>query len=152
MGGEYDIGVGLHRNGRANLRGKMDGERRAMVGKLVVEPGDIRHVAVEYDEEAPVDYNAARAVVDFGAVQTNGSMRITLEGGALLVTPLPDDPPAEVALDLATLLGGDGPARVSRIVVLDERGVDAGELAFEQEGSVVSLMTRAGDFQYRLEP
>lgn len=152
IGGGYDIRVGLHRNGRANLRGKLDDERRAMVGKLVVKPGDIHLQAVEYDEEEPVEYNAARAVVDFGPVQTNGSMRITLEDRALLVTPLPGDPAAEVALDLATLFGGDGLLRVSRIVVIDERGADAGELGFEQEGSTVRLVTRTGDFQYRLEP
>lgn len=154
--GEYPIRVGLYSDSRLPLLGPRDENNRVKVGTLVVEGEGANITGVrfvepaEQDQEEAVEYNAARTVVDFGPVQTNGAMRLTLQGEALLVTPLPAEPEATVSLDLARLFAGRGPRSLARIVALDESGKEGDRVEFTQEGSRVTFRTRPGDFAYRL--
>ncbi len=156
--GEYDIRAGLYVPGgsRLRLRGPTDGSSRIKLGKVVVASEgekitDIRFQPEDYGPPETVDFNRQAKVIDFGPVATNGAFRLVLVDGALVLTPLPEQPPAEVRLDLAKLFEGRGPERISRIVALDEDEQPGDESKFEQADSTVSFSTDGEAFAYRLE-
>jgi len=154
--GAYDIRVGLYQGGRLRLHGPDDGTSRVKLGKVMVEgEGDeitnIRFGPEDYGPDEVADFNREGKVVDFGAVATNGAFRLVLTDGTLVLTPLPEQPPAQVRLDLSRLFDGRAPQRISRVIALDDEQRPVGEVASEQDGPVVTFETDAESFAYRLE-
>ena len=111
----YDIFIGLYDRDdgdRALLRGPRAG-RKAKLGTLRVtrQDGDVTDVRLESVETAPADrpadfsahMNPEGTTVDFGAVVTNGSVKVEKGGDTLTVIPYPMGRDFSVALDLARL-------------------------------------------------
>lgn len=98
-GGEFELRVGFYNpdsGRRLNLTGVSDSENRLRLGKLIVSgngesPELIWEPHLPLPEADPFEerINPLAEPVDFGCVVTAAGLRLTREGGALLVTPLP---------------------------------------------------------------
>ncbi|MBI4877597.1 MAG: hypothetical protein HY822_23445, partial [Acidobacteria bacterium] len=92
--------------------------------------------------------NARGASVTLGPVSTDGAFRLSVEGGALQLTPLPASPAFSVRLrwnELPWKL-----ARAAGAEALDENGAVLRRFPLKDEAGAVALETRAGEFAYRL--
>jgi hypothetical protein len=86
--------------------------------------------------------------IDFGAVATDGAVRITREGDAVLVTPLPGSARFDVRI-----AWGELPWRLPdprRIEAVSETGEVLSRVRAEREEREVSVTCERGVFAYRL--
>ncbi len=116
----YDVVIGLYGSeGRLALKGTAAGRRRVLIGRLAVERrgGGVATVkllpiAEEQREQRALRrrflerMNAAGASVDFGAVRTDGSVKLYKREDALTLLPYPRETEFVVQLDIATLVPG----------------------------------------------
>lgn len=156
--GEYEILVGMtdprmRNRARIALLGDERDDRRYLIAHLTVEKKGSRVTALRFEpvpsEAAPNRFNAARTPVDFGEVVTAGAVRCQLQGNgaarALLVTPLPDEPPCAVTLRLDRL-GLTAP----RVEAVDQAGKTLRAIPAQTTGTELRFETQAGDFAYRV--
>jgi hypothetical protein len=139
--GRYEIVIGLHNtDGRLHIRGVEYDQGRIHLGTFEVETDDGGEMTLTLDEPRAADgpakadfgvrLNPAGTVVDFGPVATDGSVKVELGGGSLLVHPYPRDRRFRVWLDTVQL-GGPAP-EACRVVALaaltraEQGGIDAG--------------------------
>jgi hypothetical protein len=104
---------------------------------------------VEWARSASTIYaNGRGKMAAFGPVATDGAVRLTREGDALMVTPLPKSPRFTVRLTAASLPFGMKEPRGGE--ALDENGAALGKVALTREGSELVLACEPGVFAYRL--
>jgi len=160
-GARFELRMGFYRpegGGRLRLIGPDDGQQRIAVGTLCVEPpaDGAPGVAFRARSREPdpllARQNPEGKPVDFGPVVTAGACRLTPEGKALQITPLPSD-------------GGPGPAvrihwsklpwplpEPANVETLDESGNVTGRDPVRREGDAIVLECKPGVFAYRLVP
>jgi hypothetical protein len=88
--------------------------------------------------------------VDFGPVATAGGVRLTADGNALVVTPLPSDRMPEFSLRVKP---GELPWKIADPTRLEGFAEDGTAMAREpmgREGDAIVITCRPGVFQYRL--
>ncbi len=156
---EYELRMGFYRpnnGGRLALIGPDDGEKRIVVGTLRVQADANGPAAVEFvGSPAQPDpflkrWNPQQTPVDFGPVTTVGACRLSPEGDALMITPLPNDgqDAIETCLDWAKL-----PWKLpepTHVEVIDESGKAIGREPIHREGGQIVLSCQPGVFAYRL--
>jgi hypothetical protein len=100
--GEYVWYIGLFNvqsGQRVPLEGPGDADNRVRLGTLVVRDGGATLIFVRAPATSPAEararehLNAAGAVVDFGAVRTDGSIALHREGGAWVLYTFPRERP-----------------------------------------------------------
>ena len=115
----YDIVIGLYRPGesRLALKGTQAGDRRILIGRLAVEReggrvksirllpiDDARRKQEQLQARFDARMNPAGRKVDFGAIRTDGSAKITRHADRLTVLPYPRDKAFTVELSVRRLL------------------------------------------------
>ncbi len=157
-GTEYALRAGLYNpegGERLWLSGPDDGGRRIRLGTLRVEGEGEKGARLSWSTfEAGPDPLLARQnpkakPVDFGPVVTCGAVRITRDGNAVLVTPLPEgDKPCRVVIRWDKLRWkAPLPAEVE---VLDEQGKVTARQPVRLDNEQVQLDCDPGVFSYRL--
>ena len=114
----YDLVIGLHKGPRALLKGPDAGQHRVLLGRLRLKRAGEQVTNVTFVPGAEVlagqavpraDFtahlNPAGTLVDFGAVATDGSVKVNRGAQALTVFPYPRGREFLVKLDLARLAG-----------------------------------------------
>jgi hypothetical protein len=96
----------------------------------------------------PARMNPENKVIGFGGVATNGGVRLTRDGDALMVTPLPSSPHFVLRLDWDSLPWKVAEAREAE--ALDEDGRVLWRSPITKEGSRVVLSCDSGVFAYRV--
>jgi hypothetical protein len=141
------VGLYLPGGDRFALLGDELDHRRYKVGELVVaEQGPPRWEPHRF--VSPTDTrNPAGTLIDFGPVITDGAFRLTDHGGHLRLTPLPDAPAMQVTLRAAQCYPG---RRITAIHRLDRDDQAGPPIPWTSTPGEVSLVTRPGDFAYRL--
>jgi hypothetical protein len=121
----YDLVVGLFKGDRVRLQGAEQGGSRILVARLKVEKQGGKTVNVTAEKiTAVTPGNTARQEadfkahtnppgtwVDFGAIATDGAVKINREKDRLVLFPYPRDKKFRVSLDLAALVPSADPAR-----------------------------------------
>jgi hypothetical protein len=146
--GRYEVVAGLfNRSGRFALLGEAAGRTRYRVGTLVVAANGA--LSFEPGTVAPPEIrgNPPGTMVDFGPVVTDGATRVEEGARELTITPLPDSGAMRVELRVPQgwPVGGEWSA-----VVVGRDGTDGEEVPATLAGARVVMMTRPGDFAYRL--
>jgi hypothetical protein len=85
---------------------------------------------------------------DFGPVTTTGALRCQTAKDRLTITPLVDEGPCPIDLDLALALGR--PATVASLVALDPTGKKVREVPFSASGHRVRFTTATDVFAYEV--
>ncbi len=156
-GGEYELRVGLYNTEtgrREQLRGFDDGTRRIRLAKVVVEGKgkEVRNVRWEALPSQEVSVlqrlNPEGKEIDFGGVRTNGACRLTIDGDALLVVPLPDSPDFVLRIRWDALPWRLGRPKAAQ--ALKENGEVIKEVDLREEGGEIILHCEKGVFAYRL--
>ena len=95
--------------------------------------------------------NPDRRAIAFPEVTTSAACRLTWDGKAIFVTPLPDTrEPFDVAVSLKQLPWHGGSPR--RVAALDMDGKVLDTKPVDMQDGIVKLRCTPGVFQYRLEP
>jgi len=156
-GEEFEIRVGLYdtKSGeRASLEGYDDGTRRIRLGKINLEGSGNEITSISWtpleEKEDPVlaRLNPQGKMIDFQGIRTNGAFRLTKEGDALLLVPLPDSPQFNVRINWNAL-----PWQVKRaetVEEIDEEGKVLRSYPLNWEGDEVVLSCGGEVFAYRL--
>lgn len=114
----YNLTVGLWKGPRVALKGIDDGASRIIVARLQVKReggritgvalADLAEVGKEYEGEATLDFgahlNPPGTMIDFGAVATDGSVKINREANRLVIFPYPRDREFTLSLYLPDLV------------------------------------------------
>jgi hypothetical protein len=157
--GDYFAAFGLYDSeGRLALRGRtepLSGGGAIAVGRLTVkrEAGEITGITLDTSNAGPVPEEEARGnpegrPVDFGFAVTAGACRIEVREQTVLVTPLPDLPPFELALRLSEL--GLSASAVQRALSRQADGSTA-ELTVDMDQGLLKLRHDGRSFQYELQ-
>ena len=87
-----------------------------------------------FDKE--INANPVGTLVDFGHLQTNGAFRLVKQDGALQITPVPQQNPFKIVIDLTHYLPD-----VAKAVITAEPFEDGGKPVFtaEQDGKTLTL-------------
>ena len=158
--GDYDILCGMYDAKAGGTRYRLVGDerdgRRYLLGVLHVEEsgggaGDpVRISFIKPSRPAAVaEVPRAAARVDFGWVETTGGLRAIRARDHLLIVPLPDQDPFELALNLSRCAGPRATQRGLSAVAAD--GKILRPVPCREEGGTVRFSTERGDFGYRLE-
>ncbi|MHC4251054.1 MAG: hypothetical protein ACYS9X_18185 [Planctomycetota bacterium] len=141
-------------SGRCRLVGVDDGERRYRLGTLRLNGrgGDVTGgtwtpVKPEADPTL-ARMNVEGREVDFGAVATDGALRLTREGDAVLVTPLPGSARFDVRI-----AWGELPWRLPEprsVEAISETGEVLSRGPVGRRGHEVAVTCEPGVFAYRL--
>jgi hypothetical protein len=156
--GTYEVLVALgdktaKSNQRRRMLGDEDPERRYRLGMLVVE-GTKEKITGLRLEPGPVAPSLASRLLpnpkptDFGPVTTTGALRCQTAKDRLTITPLVDEGPCPIDLDLALALGR--PATVASLVALDPTGKKVREVPFSASGHRVRFTTATDVFAYEV--
>jgi len=165
-GGEsktYDIVIGLYgpNSPRLALRGLDTGQHRYLLGRLAVtrEGGQVRDVKLVKATGIPNDrlalrrrfderMNLAGKTIDFGAVRTNGSVKLYRKRYAWRLLPCPRDKAFDVSLDLR-LFGGVS-TRMPRVGTADANGKFVGQVDCKVDDGRLEFKTGVpGAAEYR---
>jgi hypothetical protein len=156
-GEEFEIRVGLYdtKSGeRASLEGYDDGTGRIRLGKIKLEGSGNEITSISWvpleEKEDPIlaRLNPQGKMIDFQGIRTNGAFRLTREGDALLLVPLPDSPQFNVRINWNAL-----PWRVKRVETveeIDEEGKVLRSYPLNWEGEEAVLTCGGEVFAYRL--
>jgi len=165
VGTKLELMVGIYHRGdgeRMWITGPDDGNRRVRLGHICLEGSDGRVTGVDWqpmpEAADPVlaRQNPSARPIDFGAVITSGACRLTPQGDALLVTPLPWPRETEVASRNAFSVqirwsslpwSLAAPVAVERLA---EDGTVLGRESIGRRGELIELRCEAGTFAYRL--
>ncbi|MDR3635290.1 MAG: DUF5696 domain-containing protein [Isosphaeraceae bacterium] len=141
---------------RATLFGPDDGQSRVRLGTLHIDGRGGSVTGLTWTPVKPAAdpllarLNPQRKAVDFGALVTAGGVRLTREGRAIVLTPLPSDAPNELSVTLHTKVLPWNAGMPNRVEAVAEDGrVLAGEQA-RRSGDDVAITCRPGVFRYRL--
>jgi hypothetical protein len=157
--GEYEVLVGLgdktvKPTARRRMLGDEDSERRYRLGMLVVEGTADQVTGLRLVEPEPGEPALAARLqpnqrpTDFGPLRTTGAVRCQVERDRLVLTPLPDEGPCRVELDLAGALGR--PATAGSVTAIDAKGVQLRNVPFETVGARVVFSTAQDEFAYEV--
>jgi len=151
----YDLTIGLYAGDRVPLRGLNAGGSRIILANLKVNQvaGKITEItagsitpatrpqslALEADFKAHT--NPVGTWVDFGAVATDGAVKINREKERLVLFPYPREKAFRVSLDLKALAPGANPARVKIHALAAGTQQDLGPVDFGREGGRLVLTT-----------
>jgi hypothetical protein len=135
------------------IMGPDDGERRIRLGTLTLADGDPPAGGIQWEPipETPDPYlarhNPKVIPVDFGSVVTSSGCRLTRDGEALVLTPLPEEPNGGTTWELRwDQLPWQLP-RPSHVVATDEAG---NILVTKELGQRIAVQHVPGAFAYRL--
>jgi hypothetical protein len=158
----YDLVTGLYKDARVQLKGVQAGGGRIMLARLLVtrEGGQVTGVKLGgfqdvIDAQAPhADFgarlNPAGTWADFGALATDGSVKVNRGGSALTVFPYPRERAFGIALDLGELAGQPvDPAAAKVHALASGTQADLGEVPCRVErGRLVFQAGTAGAGRY----
>ncbi|MCL4691835.1 MAG: hypothetical protein KJ060_04905 [Candidatus Hydrogenedentes bacterium] len=164
---EYNITIGLHKEGeRVPLKGIATSGNRILIGKLLVERngGEITNVRlgaidaqVDASEVAKADFDAHMnppdTWVDFGAIATEGSVKVNKGDRELVVFPYPREKAFTVAIDLARLMpGAPASAEGVRVTALAAgTQEEIGSVPYDvRDGRIAFTMGKRGAGRYRI--
>jgi hypothetical protein len=159
VGDEFELRAGLYNPGtgqRLPLAGHVDGEGRIRLGTVRVKGEGGRVTGLAWAERQvvrnplEVRQNREARPIDFGPVATAGGVRLTRDGPALVVTPLPGErvPEFEVRIRWDKLPWQL--AEPATVEVVAEDGTIVGRDAARRDAGALVLVCRPGVFQYRL--
>jgi hypothetical protein len=157
--GGYEVGIGLYdpKTGvRLELSGPDDGSRRIHLGRLVVESeGDrVTGLTLKRPAERPdpllARLNPEKKAIDFGPIATAGGCRLSREGNALVVTPLPQPGKAKTAARIRWAALPWSIPQPTKVEVLAEDGRVARTVEPRRDGDAVLLDFEPDAFAYRL--
>jgi hypothetical protein len=141
---------------RLALRGPDDGTRRIRLGTIRLEGEGDRLAAITWKPHVPepdpllARQNPEARPVDFGPIETAGACRLTRQGDALVITPLPDERAPGFT---ATLRWDQLPwklPRPARVESLSETGESLGRSRLEFDGDAVAVECSPRAFAHRL--
>ena len=141
---------------RLRLAGPDDGTRRIRIGSIRLEADGDRVTGITWTPHRPepdpllARQNTADKPIDFGPVTTVGGCRITRNGGALVVTPLPGDRVPEFTVRLNPAKLGWGLAEPTHVESVAEDGRVLTREPVGRDGDDVLITCRGGVFRYRL--
>lgn len=165
-GRTLELRVGIYHRGHGGrmwLAGADDGDRRIRLGQIHLDGAGDRIHGVRWTPLAPYDdpvrlrQNPAGKPIDFGPIVTSGACRLTRQGDAVTLTPLPwpekDDRPAvserasagfDVRLRWAAL--GWSLPEPAFVEALAEDGRVLGREPVRREGDAIVLVCQPGVF------
>ena len=156
--GRYDVLVGLWSTKdrqRRRLLGEEADQMRFRVGTIVVEGkgGKVTAIRLEKPAGGPSvsvqRTNPDRVAVDFGPIVTAGAVRCQMpEPLVLVLTPLPEEQPVQLAVRLAVLL--PEAVGVREVVAVDSGGNPLRPVPFKMADGQLTFETRSGEFAYRV--
>jgi len=153
-----DLTVTLANQGKSDLdadlqiSGLVD-ECRYRLGTLVLE-GNKQKLTGVHLEPGPGEPALAKRLcpnpkpTSFGPIQTSGALRCVVRPDRLVLTPLPDEAPFQVELDLAKLLGRA--AEVTGIAAVDAKGTKLRDVKCAFSAGRLSLTTGKDEFAYEI--
>jgi hypothetical protein len=136
------------------MLGDEDSERRYRLGMLVVEGTADQVTGLRLVEPEPGEPALAARLqpnqrpTDFGPLRTTGAVRCQVERDRLVLTPLPDEGPCRVELDLAGALGR--PATAGSVTAIGAKGVQLRNVPFQTVGPRVVFTTAQDEFSYEV--
>ena len=156
---EFELRMGFYRpdgGARLGLVGPGDGEGRIAIGTLRIEAQAEGPTAVEFVAREPqadpflARCNLESKPIDFGPVTTAGACRLSPDGDALMVTPLPGvkGPAPTVRIDWAKL-----PWELpepTHVEAVDEAGEVSSRKAVQRDGEQIVIECESGVFAHRL--
>jgi hypothetical protein len=153
----FELRIGLYASGerapRLAISGPDDGERRIRLGKLTLQ-GDGQGVAgvqwqavEEQSDPFLARQNPNNVPVDFGSVVTSSACRLSREGDALILMPLPEEPAQGTTWELRWDRLPWRLPRPTHVVAIDEQG----EVITETKlGHSVVIQHTPDAFAYRI--
>ena len=151
-GGAYDLRVGLYSAAagqRFSIEGPADGEQRIRLGTVTLLEDGVTWTPLEEQEDAYLArINVEGKAVDFDGVTTDGACRITREDDVVMVTPLPNGPAFNVALDWPALKWDRPSPRYAQAIAED--GSELERMPLECRDGLVVLRCEPEVFAYRL--
>ncbi len=155
--GEYDIVIGLWdpANGRRYpMQGDDIDSQRYLLGKLVVEGegqtiSNVRLVKHAPRPQTPSRWNVAGQAIDFGAIQTAGSMRCQRRGDGFILMPLPGSEPFSVTLALNKLSRNDV-RKDWTLSAVDRAGKVIRPVDYQMVAGKLTFTTVKDEFGYQL--
>ncbi|MGD0094290.1 MAG: hypothetical protein ABSE73_30650 [Planctomycetota bacterium] len=159
---QYDLTIGLYKGERVSLKGLSLGGSRILLARLKLQRaggkvtdvtlGDLSSDA-KLAESQRADFrahlNPAGTKVNFGKIETDGSVKIQKGKGVLTVLPYPRDVPIHLSFDLKALAPDANPERVAVRALaagtLEEMGKVAHEL---QDGRLILTLGLKGAGRY----
>ncbi len=159
----YDLVIGLHKNGRVLLTGVEESDHRILVAhlKLQREGEKVTDVTAEKitsanrpkpageETDFAAHLNPPGTWIDFGRVVTDGSLRIDRRPDRLIVFPYPREKPFRVSLDLKALAPSAAASRVKVRALAAGDGHDLGPVDFTwQAGRLVLPVGAKGVGRY----
>jgi hypothetical protein len=147
----YDLTIGLYRGERVRLKGLRDGANRIVIARLKLERegGAITKITAEKpnavalpgggDADFTAHMNPPGTWIDFGAIATDGSLKINKEATRLVIFPYPRDRAFRATVDLKRLAPAAAldQVHVQVLAAGDQRVLEPA--AFKQEGSRLQL-------------
>ena len=141
----YDLTIGLYKNDRVRLQGLDEGGNRIILASLKIgkEAGKITSIVAEKPTATPqavppeADFkahtNPSGTWIDFGAIATDGAVKINREQDRLVIFPYPRERAFRVSLDLKALAPAANLSRVQvhALAAGDQR--DLGPVEFKTE-------------------
>ena len=149
--GRYDLRAGVcgGSGSRLALSGILDGQMRVKLGTISVAKEGDAFKSLTWEppaEEAKI--KAERISVDFGKIVTDGAFRLTRQGKAWRLTPLPGSRPFAASIDLS--LVGSPRARSVRVLPVEPQPGAKASVA-KIDGGRVKLELSADSFAYDLQ-
>ena len=149
----YDLVMGLYQGERVSLEGADQGSGRILVARLKVgkHAGQITNIIAEKftgttavpDKTVEADFkahtNPSGTWIDFGALATDGAVKINREADRLVLFPYPREKSFRVSFDLKALAPQAEPARVQVHALAAGTQEDLGPVEARLEGTRVML-------------
>lgn len=143
----YDLTIGLHHNGRVELKGLDDGSSRIVVAKLQVARQNGRITGITAAKPDPAAYpqpkepaadftahtNPPGTWLDFGPVATDGAIKINRNQASLVVFPYPRERKFGVSIDVKALATTADLSRLQVRALAAGDSHDLGPVEFRQE-------------------
>jgi len=158
----YDLKIGLYgQNRRVTIKGPDSSSDSIVIARLVLERKDGKIVGIKSTppekqnkiEEADfkAHLNPAGTWVDFGAVATDGAVKINREKDYLTLFPYPRDKEFRVSLDLKALAPTADPAKVQVHALAAGTCQDLGVVESKLENNRLTIkLGKAGAGRYRI--
>ena len=144
----YDLAVGLYKNDRARLQGLDEGGNRIIIahlkrdkasGQITAEKPTPKPQTAPLEADFKAHTNPAGTWIDFGAIATDGAVKINRETDRLVLFPYPREKAFRVSLDLKALAPTANLSRVQirALAAGDQR--DLGPVDFKTENGRLAL-------------
>jgi hypothetical protein len=156
--GTYQVLVALidktaKRNQRRRMLGEEDPERRYRVGLLTVEGQNDQITGLRLEPSGGVPALASRLqpnlkATDFGPLKTTGAVRCQALPQCLKITPLVDEGPATLDIDVARALGRK--ATPATVIAVDAKGTQLRVVPMTATAGRVQFTTANDEFAYEV--